>query len=426
MTTHAQRNSRTPIRLTPVFPLLCGLFLFSLGNGLQGTLVAIRAGLEGVGEEGIGAIMSFYFIGYVMGTFLAPRVVRRVGHIRTFASFASIASAATLAHILTVDAVSWALFRAVSGLCIAGLAVVIESWMNSHAAPENRGTVLSLYGLVTVAAIACGQLLLNIADPDGFILFCLISILISLSLVPISLSRASAPTVTEGVSLNLRYLYRLSSLGVIGTLLTGLTMGAFVGMGATYAQVMGLSAREISLFMLCLMLGSLLFQWPLGWLSDRMDRRLMIAVVACANALVCLAFIVLNDKELTMLLVLAFFLGGFGQPLYSLCVAHANDSVTESEMLSTASTLLLVFGAGSIFGPLFASLLMGQIGGVGLFLVIAPLYLLLTMIAAYQVRYRERKGQEEMPNTFVSTYTTTAISLGSNPKEPKATEVEDP
>ncbi len=257
-------RSKKPLVIAPVSALLLGLFMAALGNGLQGTLVAVRAGLEGLSDETIGVIMSAYFVGYMLGSVVVPNFVERVGHIRTFATVASIASAATLAHLLIIEPISWSLFRAINGFCIAGLAVVIESWLNGHAAPENRGQILSIYGLVTVAAIGLGQLLLNIADPGEFFLFCIVSIFISLSLVPVSLTRAVAPTIAGPFRFNLPRLLRLTPLGVVGTMITGVTMSAFLGMGPTFVQTIGLDTVGISVFMATIMLGTLVWQWPIG------------------------------------------------------------------------------------------------------------------------------------------------------------------
>ncbi len=414
MFTQAQISK--PLAIAPVSALLLGLFMVALGNGLQGTLVAVRAGLEKFPEETIGVIMSAYFVGYMLGSVIVPNFVERVGHIRTFAAMASIASAATLSHLLIIEPISWSLFRAVNGFCIAGLALVIESWLNGHAVPENRGQILSIYGLVTVAAIGLGQLLLNIANPGQFFLFCIVSIVISLSLVPVSLTRSVAPTIAGPSHFNLSRLLSLTPLGVVGTMITGITMSAFLGMGPTFAQTIGLNTVGISVFMTAIMTGTLVLHWPIGRLSDRVDRRVVIAFVSFANGLVCLGFIGWPTSALGVLLPLAFLLGGFGQPLYALCVAHANDIITTDEILSTASSLLLVFSFGSSLGPFFASLIMGQIGPEGLFVFLGLMYLVLLLVTLYHIKQHPMATQEGRHSGFVSTYTTTPMGLGPDSK----------
>jgi len=345
--------------------------------------------------------------GYMFGAVVVPNYVKRVGHIRTFAAMASIASAATLSHLLIIEPISWAFFRAVNGFCIAGLALVIESWLNGHAVIENRGQILSIYGLVVVVAIGLGQLLLNIADPGRFFLFCIVSIIISLSLVPVSLTRSVAPTITGSSRFNLPQLLKLTPLGVIGTMITGITMSAYLGMGPTFAQKIGLNTAGISVFMTAIMTGTLVLHWPIGRLSDRIDRRVVIALVSLANGIVCLGFIGLNISSLEILLMLSFLLGGFGQPLYALCIAHANDNISTDEILSTASSLLLVFSFGSSFGPFFASLIMGQIGPKGLFLFLGLLYLFLLLFTLYDIKQHPKGTQEVKHYGFISTYTRT-------------------
>lgn len=269
------------LRVGPVSALLFGIGLLVLGNGLQGTLLGVRAGLEGFRQETIGLMMSAYFAGYVAGSIWCPRLIDQAGHIRVFAALASIASAATLTHALTIEPTSWTFLRALNGACYAGLGIVTESWLNGHAAPGRRGQLLAIYGVVTMGAWAASQLLLNLADPAGFVLFCLVSVLLSLALVPIALTRAAVPVTADQSRVSLKKLYTISPLGFAGCLLTGLAMSAFWGMGPTFAQQIGLNNIHLSLFMAAPIVGAVVLQWPLGWVSDQIDRRGVIAGVAC-------------------------------------------------------------------------------------------------------------------------------------------------
>jgi len=421
-----QSQNNKSLAIAPISALLISLFLAALGNGLQGTLVAVRAGLENFHEETIGLIMSSYFIGYMFGAVVVPNYVVRVGHIRTFVAMASIASAAALSHLLIIEPISWAFFRAVNGFCIAGLSLVIESWLNGHAVEENRGQILSIYGLVVVVAIGLGQLLLNIADPSHFFLFCIVSIIISLSLVPVSLTHSVAPTITGSSHFNLPRLLKLTPLGVIGTMITGMTMSAYLGMGPIFAQKIGLNTAGISVFMTAIMTGTLVLHWPIGRLSDRIDRRVVIALVTLTNGIICFGFASWNTSSLKVLLPVAFLLGGFGQPLYALCVAHANDNISTDEILSTASSLLLVFSFGSSLGPFFASLIMGQIGPKGLFLLLGLLYLFLFLFTLYHIKQHPKVKQEGQHSGFVSTYTRTHLGVQIDTKNENMEDTTDP
>jgi len=407
-----------PIRVRPISSLLLGLFLSAVGNGLQSTLVPLRAGLEGFAQPSIGGIMSAYFVGYLLGAMAVPRLIHRAGHIRAFAALASLASVVTLLHLVVVNPWFWAVFRALNGLCICALSVIIESWLNGHALPQHRGKILSLAGLITVVAIALGQLLLNLAGPDDFVLFCLVSIAISLALVPLSLTRSSAPCVSQSQGLKVRRLLAITPLGAGGMFLTGLSMGAFLGMSPTYVQSLGggLDTREISLFMAMLMLGAVCLQWPLGWLSDRIDRRRVIACVLCANLSVCLVFVFFARPQALALLPLAFFLGGFGQSLYALFAAWVNDQLPPEQALATARNLLLVFGLGSAIGPFAASLLMGGIGPDGLFWLLSLVYVLMLGATLWDLFAKHAGAREKRENTFVTIYCHSPIGNQSGGK----------
>lgn len=374
------------LRVGPVSALLFGIGLLVLGNGLQGTLLGVRAGLEGFRQETIGLMMSAYFAGYVAGSIWSSRLIDQAGHIRAFAALASIASAAALVHALTVEPVSWTLLRALNGACYAGLGIVTESWLNGHAAPARRGQLLAIYGMVTMGAWAASQLLLNLADPAGFVLFCLVSVLLSLALVPIALTRATVPITPNQTRVSLKKLYAISPLGFAGCLLAGLAMSAFWGMGPTFAQQIGLNNARLSLFMAAPIVGAVVSQWPLGWLSDRIDRRGVIAAASLLNGLVCLALAGWSGP-LAGLLGLASLFGGLGIPLYSLCVAHTNDHIKPEELVSVAGGLLLLYGLGAALGPFAAGVLMGQMGPPSLFFYTGLLQLVLFAFALYRISY---------------------------------------
>lgn len=377
--------------VAPVAALLASVGFLVLGNGLQGTLLVVRAGQEGFRSEIIGAMMSAYFAGYALGSLMLPRIVASAGHIRAFAGFASIASSIALLHLLVLDAGAWTLLRAVSGFAYAGMILVTESWLNAHAVTSTRGRLLSLYGMITMGIWALGQGLLNLAPPAGIVLFLVVSILISLALVPITLLPSRPPTIPLQAQLNLRRLFAISPLGSLGAFLSGLALSAFWGMGPNFAQEVGLDTAGISAFMAAVLVGALILQWPLGWLSDRYPRRLVIAFSSLAAALAGTGFVLVAGAALPALLSLGFLFGGFGIPLYTLSVAHANDRLGADEMLAAARGLLLLNGLGAVFGPFIASLAMSWLGPNGLFVHAAVLLTMLSLVALLQ----RLRGPEE-------------------------------
>ena len=364
----AQSSSQSGLKVTA---LLVGVALLVLANGLQATLVGVRGGQEGMVEEIIGLVMSAYFVGFALASIYVPKIIQMVGHIRTFAALASISSAAALGFAIFVGVVPWVILRAVGGACYAGMVIVAESWLNAGTTRSRRGRVLALYGLVYYAAWAGSQPLLNVAPVGGFVLFALVSILFSLALVPITLTRAGVPGVVEADRAHLKRLYAISPLGLVGAFALGFAVSAFWGMGPTFGQQIGLSETEISLFLMLALVGALILQWPLGWLSDVVDRR-WVVILACAAATVCALGLALAwELEPLLLYPLVLLTGGFAMPVYSLCVAHVNDQIESGEVVSAASGLILVYGLGSAAGPFAASLLMGQTGPGGLFLFMA-------------------------------------------------------
>lgn len=372
--------------------LMIGVALLVVGNGLQGTLVGVRAGLEGMSEGTIGVVMSAYFAGFVAGSVYTPRLIERVGHIRAFAALASVASALALVFAMLIVAPVWVVLRAIHGACYAGLVIVIESWLNGSTERSQRGTVLGTYMVVLYGSWALSQPMLNLAPADGFVLFCLVSMCLSLSLVPITLTDAGVPGGVTPSRLGVGKLYAISPLAVIGAFTMGAVIAAFFGMGPTYAQASGLDKAGIATFLSVMLLGALTVQWPAGWLSDRVERRYVIVVSACVGAAAAVAISLYNGAGVAPLLVLSYVFGGASMPIYSLCVAHANDRVDEHAIVATASGLVLVYGIGSIFGPVVASLAMEAVGERGLFGFIAA------SLGAYAVYagFRTVRGPREL------------------------------
>ncbi len=331
--------------------LLIGTGVLLLGQGLLITLLPVRAAAEGFTTTWIGYMGGAYSGGFAIGCIIGPSLVRKVGHIRTFAGFAALAAAGTLAYQLLPTPVMWLTIRGLTGICFAVLFMVIESWLNEQSSNDNRGTVLSVYIIVMNVTTMGGQLMLNLADPELATLFIFCAILICVSLVPVSLTSIREPSPPPFARINVMALYRLSPVGFIGCLIYGLVDGAFWALGPVFAQDRGFSVAGITIFMSAFLLGGTISQWPIGWISDRIDRRIMIAVCCIGTIGTGLFIAFLPDHEGIFPFAIACLHGGFMLPLYALILAHANDFAPQEKLVETSSGLLLVFSAGAIAGP---------------------------------------------------------------------------
>ena len=377
------------------WPLFLGLGMLLLGNGLQNSLLGIRAGAEAFPTAVTGLVMSCYYLGFIVGSIIAPKVVANVGHVRVFSALASLASVAALVHGVFVEPFTWGAMRFVTGFAYAGLFVVAESWLNDRATNQTRGQLLSVYMLVMLGGMVGGQGLLNLADTDGVLLFVLASVLVSLALVPISLTAGPAPSFEAPAKVGLLELYRTSPLGVIGALATGLAHGVLFGMGAVYGEKIGLSVAEISLFMGMAIGGGLIFQWPIGRLSDRFDRRRVLTIVSFLAAIFATAALPFAARSVEVLFVLTLLFGGMTLPIYSLCIAHTHDHLAPAQVVAASGTLVLVGGIGASFGPTLAAGLMALIGPDGFYLTLAAVHAGIGFFALYRMSRREAMPLEE-------------------------------
>jgi len=377
-----------PSVVLPILPLLISVGVLILGNGLQGTLLPVRAQLEGFSTVAIGVLGSFYFLGFALGCVGVPYVIKRVGHIRTFAALAAVAASAPLVHAIFVAPVPWAVLRFLTGICFAGLYMVIESWLNEAASNERRGQVMSLYIVVNFAAITVGQTLIGLDDPRDFALFSLVGILAALALVPVALADTLGPRPPSTVRLRLLRLYRLSPVGVVGCFMIGFVNGAFWTLAPAYVSGIGYDTGTIAAFMAFAVVGGALAQWPLGRLSDRIDRRLVI-IGGCLVASAAGAGLALAVASTPIVLACATVFGASALSMYALCVAHTNDFVDREDAVEVSSGLLLLFAAGAVAGPFLGSMAMASaLGASGLFLTTAAGHLLLALFVAYRIRQR--------------------------------------
>ena len=373
--------------------LLVGIAILMLGSGLQGSLLGIRATVEGFSTTTVGLLMSSYYLGYLVGSTQAPRLVATVGHIRVFAAFASVASSAVLLHSIAVEPLGWVMFRVISGFCMAGLFVVAESWLNDAATNETRGSILSLYGVVVAGSMAAGQLLLTLADPGGFELFILTSVLLSLALVPAALSVRSGPRFLQPKPVSLADVFHTAPLGIIGAILAGGAAGGIFGMGVIYAQLVGLTFSQTATFMFVTILGGAAMQWPIGALSDRTDRRRVISAVGFAAAAVCIYGA--TGPEGNLLYVAIGLTGGLSLPLYALLNAHTNDWIDPEQMVGAGSRLILASGLGAIAGPFLAAFAMRVFGAAGFFWFLAVVHAGVGLYAAWRLTRRRAKPVSE-------------------------------
>jgi MFS family permease len=355
--------------------------------------------------------MSGYYTGFLVGSVLAPKLVARVGHVRVFAALAALASIAILVHVLWIDPASWTVVRLVSGFCYAGLYVVVESWLNDQASNQTRGQLLSAYMVVVLGGAAGGQMLLNVADPSGSNLFILVSILISLSLIPLLLSTGRTPRFETPSPVGIRQLYRVSPTGVVGYFGTVMAHGAYFGMGAVYGREIGLSIRDISVFMSLILLGGMVLQWPIGRLSDAWDRRHVLTAVTFLAALFALLTGITAGRSLLGMFVLTALFGGTSLPLYSLCVAYTNDHLTRDQMVQASGSLVLIGGVGAIFGPISAALAMQSAGPAGFFWWLAVIHAALGLFALYRMTCRQARPRAEQ-GSYVAVPPATSLCAG--------------
>jgi MFS family permease len=383
--------------LTPVAPLLVGVAILLIGQGLQGTLLPVRANLEGFSTLTIGLMGGAYFFGFTLGCLRGSNLVRRVGHVRVFAAMTAAASAAPLLHGLWVDIWVWSALRLVSGYCFAVLYVVIESWLNEQATNETRGAVFSAYTLITLTMMAGGQQMLLLHPPQQMALFAIASALVSIAAIPVALAGSAMPEHHETeVRLDLRRMFAISPAGAFGSLTAGLANGAFWSLAPVFVASYTDDLKITAFFMTAAVLGGAAGQWPLGRWSDHVDRRWVIVIAAVAGALVGLALWGFNGVVTPpVLLALSAAWGAIAFPLYAVSAAHANDYARANEYVMISSGLLLMFGIGAIAGPFVAPFFMEALGAGGLYLFTAIVHVLLAAYTVTRISRRAPPSDEE-------------------------------
>lgn len=404
--------------LLPITALLASVALLLGGNGLLGTLLAVRSQTEGWGERTTGLVMSGYFVGFFLGTFTAPLLIRRVGHIRAFAFHAALAAAAVLVYPLWMEPMGWLALRVVTGMALVGLCTVIESWLNAQAAPEHRSRVFAVYMVVTLLALASGQLLLDLQPPRSPVLFSLVAILFALAILPVSTTQLQPPTLSTAPRTHILQLCRAAPSAAAGALLAGLALGAFWGLGAVYAASLGLDRAGIGTFMAVTILGGAALQLPIGRLSDRGDRRSTLAVVAALGSVTAMLALRVEAATPAGMHTLFFLFGGLAFALYPLAVAHLLDRLPAEQLLAGCSALLLLNGIGAAAGPALAGVLMQRFGATALPAFFACTLGLLALIAGGRRLLKARHLLH--PARFHPMLRTTPTALEMLPEIPDA------
>jgi MFS family permease len=384
------------------WPLLLGMGILMLGAGLQSTLLGVRATIEAFPATVTGIIMSCYYVGYLAGTRLAPQMLRRVGPVRAFATLAALASVAVLVHGAWVHPAPWALMRLLSGICFAGIYVVAESWLNHRASSTNRGRLLAIYMLVLYVGLGGAQFLLVLSSPQSTEPFMLVAALISAAMVPIvaSAQEVAGPAVPQRV--RFRELYRNSPVGVVAVAVSGMISSIIFSMGPVYARLSGFGTTGVAGFMAVSIFAAVLTQYPVGRLSDRMDRRTVIASVCLLASIVAVAIEVFGPLPRAAFLALSALFSGAALTLYSLSVSHVNDKLDPSQMVAASSKLLLINGTAAAFGPAITGALMSAFGVRAYFGVLAALTAALTLFDLWR-KLQRSPVPESQKGPFINT-----------------------
>jgi len=405
--------------IRPLIPLLITAGILIGGNGLQGTFIALRGIEEGFSTSVIGMVGAGYFIGFVLGCVYVTKIMRAIGHIRTFSALAAIASAASIMMLLVIDPISWFLMRLVQGICFAGLFAVVESWLNARVTNATRARTLSVYRFVDLGSVTAAQYMIPLFGVSGFDLFAIIAMALSLSLVPISFADKSSPAPPKDVKFDIKVLWSVSPLATVGCIVIGLTNSSFRSLGPIYADGIGLSVTSIASFMSIGIFAGIVLQYPLGHYSDKLDRRVIILVstIGALLASIYLAFLA-GDGELANFIGI-FAFGAFALPLYSLCSAHANDHAAPGQHALVSAGTLFFWSIGAVVGPLFASFLMDAFGPHALF---AYVIVVLTFFAVYtlaRIRARDAVPTEKRRMRFRSLLRTSTFfsKLATPPNE---------
>ncbi len=411
--------------LRPVTALLLATAILMLGGGLQSVLLPLRAQLEGFTDLQIGIFGSAYFLGQLAGCMFAPLVIARVGHIRAFGAFSAVAAVIPLLHPIVVDPVAWTILRLISGVALAGVFLVIESWLSAASDQDTRGRVLGAYTLIHLLLVMVGMQLISVKSPADFELFSLIAVMFSLAAVPIALTATIAPVPPKRTKLRIGWLFYISPVAWLAAFLTGITNGAIWMMFPVYARGIGFESANVAAFMATAVLAGAVAQWPIGSMSDRFGRRVFLAGGAIVSAACGIALAATNGDQTVLLYVLVAIFGAASFPLYTLALAHANDLVNKRRAVEVAGGLLLIFSIGAVLGPVVSSAVMGVVGPNALFATTALFHILLVAAVMVRIQVRPRISTRHKEDFVMIPRTTPAI-YEMDPRTDVTVEVPEP
>ena len=393
--------------------LLFGIMLLMLGNGMQGTLLGVRGAIEGFSTGAMSIIMASYFAGFLLGSQMVPDMIRRVGHVRVFAFLGSLASAGLILYPLLTNPIAWTGLRLLLGFCFCGVYIVSESWLNNSTTNETRGRALALYMIAQMVGIVAAQALFAWGNAADFTLFIIVSVLVSLAFAPILLAATPVPPFESAKPMSFRKLYHVSPLGFVGIFLMGSVFSALFGMAGVYGAAAGLTTGQIALFVSAIYTGGMLLQYPIGWLSDRTDRRKLVIAGAVIGVLAC-GLGISGLGGINGALVSAFLIGGMANPLYGILLAYTNDYLEYEDMSAASGRLLFVNGLGAVGGPLITGWLMGVAGPAGFFIFVGVLMLVLAVYAGWRMTQRGAQPIGDDTNYVVmSPMATTPVTIES-------------
>lgn len=412
--------------LFAISALILSTLLLISGNAFLMTLLGVRMSLEAFEPMWIGGVLMCYSIGFVLGTAHVGRIIARVGHIRTFAAFAALAASAALAYPLLVHAVWWASMRLIGGIAMAALLIVIESWFSNRATNQNRSTLFAIYLVIFYLATASGQILMNAGDPQSFKLFSLSALLMVLALIPLALTRLPAPNLEHAPSISLFRLMQEKPLAFTASLTSGVIISAFYALGPVYANLIGLSLKQLSLFMSSTVLTAMIFAWPIGKICDHAERRSVLLWVTLLAALACGVAALAGAVNMILLLISVGIFMGFGASIYPIAVAILNDRIDSRDIVSASGGLLLAYGLGSCVGPLLGSATVAIMGPQGLFVGIAVSLLPLAILARYWLHHADSIPLDAQEHFVATLPATTSVIVEIDPRNTAFHEFETP
>ena len=402
--------------------LFVGYGILMIAHGLQGNLLGVRSVIEEFNFIATGTMMSGYFAGYFVGAIMVPNLISKVGHIRVFAAFASMASLAILVHAVFVDPIVWICGRFLTGFSIIGIFIVVESWLNDRANNRTRGQVLSAYMFIGLMGLAIGALLLNFSSPKKYEPFILISLLLSIALIPILLTKRKPPKFRNITGIKVKELYKISPLGTVSMFCTGFIHSTIFTMGAVYAAIMNFTIFEISFFIFLITVSGAIFQWPIGYFSDRTDRRIIIIGCTFAGAIFCSLLIITSGTSLEnmylatsvgidkiMFFVYAAIYAGMAIPLFTLNLAYVNDYIPKEKFVAAGGGLQIIFGLGAMGGPVIASSLMYKYGANGFFIHLFIFHIIIGLFGMYRIT---KRSYEDNPESTFTPLPRNITSLG--------------